>query len=460
MGAADISNQSALLKTRFPEYAIKRCVYRASPLNSIFERDETFDGDDMKMPVIIEGAAGYSTDFATAQADADPTKQEAFRLVRKPFHGVSKIKEELFRATKNKRGAFQSAASTQVEGIFYSMGRQLTFDLYGDGKGYVAFIKTGTTIASTTALLTEPNDSIWFQRGQTYQLVDVAAGSGAGALRATTKLKCVSVNRKTGAITFDNNLNTVTGAAVGDAFVVAGTFNNRWSGLRAWLVDNPSATLFFQVNRTVDPTRLAGQVIDGSQVANIFEAFEEVCKAIYREGGMANVGLCHPDKMQRLIMYLESKSVKVEQIRVGIDQILSAEYAARARDSGDEGMDSNADFGDWKKMADLQKVMPGFEAPAGHYATAGYAGISINTQCGPLAVYSDPSCPSNELFALQSDTWKICTLGGAPHVVDSDGLWLRASPNDDSVELRTQHFGNLGCKAPGFNGRVTNLPAN
>ncbi len=457
MAIADITAYKALFKTLFPDYAIKRVVYRNSPLFAILEKDENFVGENMKMPVIIDGNAGYSPKLSTAITAADPTKSEAFLLTRNKMYGVLKIDREMMRASSDKKGAFASGMQTECEGLFYSLGRQFTYDLYGDGKGYLGFISTSTTLASTTLVLTNPNDVIWFQRGQLYQI----GNPGTDALRASTTLKVVSVNRSAGTVVFDANISSVAGAAHGDGIVVADSITNRMRGLRAWLVV-PSATLFFGVDRTVDPVRLAGNILDCSAVGSptaVFDIIQELCKRVFREGGRPDVCVMHVDPMQRLLNYLEGKSVQVRWVEDKMEDVIRRETAAKARRASDE-MNTNAGFGDGLNLkSDLTDYVPDADIPAGIIGQAGFSGIKIFTQSGPLTVFADPACPSADLFVLQTDTWKICSLDSVPALIDDDGLEFLRSATDDAFELRAVYMAQLGCKAPGFNGRAINVPA-
>lgn len=459
MAIADITAYKALFKTLFPDYAIKRVVYRNSPLFAILEKDENFFGSDMKMPVIIDGNAGYSPKLSTAITAADPTKSEAFLLTRKKMYGVLKIDREMMRASLDKKGAFASGMQVETEGLFYSLGRQFVYDLYGDGKGYLAFIGASTVLGGPTAVLANPNDVIWFQRGQLYQI----ANPGTDTLRASTTLKVISVNRTAGTVTFDANISSVAGAALADGIVVADSLVNRMSGLRAWLV-TPTATLFFGVDRTVDPTRLAGQILDCSVAGSptvIFDIIQELCKRVFREGGRPDVCVMHVDPMQKLLNYLEGKSIQVRWVEETMESVIRRETIKKAREANDE-MDTDAGIGEGLgKNAKSNQFdhVPGYEPLQGIIGQAGFSGIKLFTQSGPLTVFADPACPSTDIFVLQTDTWKICSLDSVPALIDDDGLDFLRSATDDAFELRAVYMAQLGCKAPGFNGRAINVPA-
>ena len=73
---------------------------------------------------------------------------------------------------------------------------------------------------------------------------------------------------------------------------------------------------------------------------------------------------------------------------------------------------------------------------------------------GLLKIYSDHNCPMNTAYMLQMDTWTLKTLGQAPRIIDFDGMKGLREANSDGVEYRWGYYGNVLCKAPGFNARV------
>jgi energy-coupling factor transporter ATP-binding protein EcfA2 len=81
----------------------------------------------------------------------------------------------------------------------------------------------------------------------------------------------------------------------------------------------------------------------------------------------------------------------------------------------------------------------------------GFRGIMVNGPRGPIKCIPDQNCPSGSVFGLQLSTFKLYSLGKAVRVIDSDGLQMLRQASADGVEVRYGFYGNLGCRAPGYN---------
>jgi copper chaperone CopZ len=103
------------------------------------------------------------------------------------------------------------------------------------------------------------------------------------------------------------------------------------------------------------------------------------------------------------------------------------------------------------RMACAKAQYISFDGPAKLY----YPGILINGAAGQIKVFPDRSCPAKTAFLLQMDTWKLYSLGPAPHIAKyADGLEMLRVYNSDAAELRVVSYAQLGCNAPGFNANV------
>jgi hypothetical protein len=56
---------------------------------------------------------------------------------------------------------------------------------------------------------------------------------------------------------------------------------------------------------------------------------------------------------------------------------------------------------------------------------------------------------------LQWDSWMLGSIGKACRVIDTDGLQMLRQSSSDGVEVRYGMYGNLMCKRPGFNGKIS-----
>ncbi len=89
-----------------------------------------------------------------------------------------------------------------------------------------------------------------------------------------------------------------------------------------------------------------------------------------------------------------------------------------------------------------------------------YQGMKANVGGRTVQVLSDRACPTNRLYALQKDTWKIWHTGDLmtfPLEKFAKGILMPAA-TADQFEGRVATYHNLGCSGPGFN-VVVELPS-
>lgn len=158
---------------------------------------------------------------------------------------------------------------------------------------------------------------------------------------------------------------------------------------------------FCGIDRSVDPERLAGWRLNQPSFA-IEENALELGTLIVRAGGSPDIGLVSSIKFARLVQSLSTK----------------VEYDGDAKG-----------------------------------ANYGFEYVTVSLPSGRCRIYSDPDCPDDRLYLLQSNTWALRYLGkGVPHIVTDDGRDRIRINNADGIELRCRYWGNQLCNAPGFNG--------
>ena len=84
----------------------------------------------------------------------------------------------------------------------------------------------------------------------------------------------------------------------------------------------------------------------------------------------------------------------------------------------------------------------------------GFEGINFKTPTGDITLLADPDCPPDDVFLLQMNTWKLYSLGEAPHILSLDGLRMLRASDSDSYSLRMGFYGQLGCSKPSANCRI------
>lgn len=290
------------------------------------------------------------------------------------------------------------AATTEIDGAINSLTRSLATALFRSGFGDLG--QAGSISSNTITLLSEES-VVNFEVGM---VLVASATQGSSVLRAGSAI-ITQVDRTGGTITVDNAAG-ITGLAASDYLFVQGDRDNsatptrlKVSGLEAWVPSaTPGSTPFFGVDRSID-TRLGGLRIDGSSLP-IEEALIDGASIAAREGGKIDHFFMSYEKYAELEKALGSK---VQYIDLSVN------------------------------------------------AQVGFRGIMVNGPRGPIKCIPDQNCPSDRIFGLQMDMWKLYSLGKAVRVIDTDGLQMLRQANADGVEVRYGFYGNLGCRAPGYN---------
>lgn len=397
---ASVSNMTAILKTLYPQGQPLDLVYKDHPLLALLPKDEGFFGENKKIPLKFGGNAGRSSSFARALANQSNVKTSAFLITRASDYAIASISNELLEASKHDAGAFVEGFKLETDGAMTKLSASLAQALYGNGSGVIGQIDAAVTLASTTLTLRDPETIVFFEEGDVIRLS--ANNDGSGAVR-TGSLVIEGINRVTGVITTTANISTgVAAANVNDYISIDGDYDNKVSGLGAWIpATAPGSTAFFGVDRTLDVTRLGGHRGDYSALP-IEEALIRGASLIGRDGGKPSHVFMNYEQHANLISSLGSKV----------------------------------------QYVDIESS----------YANIGFQGVKVNVGNGMVTVIPDQNCPSNRMHMLQMDSWKFCSLGKAPRLFNTDGNAILRTGSADSLELRCLYYGQLACMAPGWNG--------
>lgn len=328
------------------------------------------------------------------------------------------ITNELLEATKDNAGAFVDEAKLNMDTGFRNISNDLALDLFSAGSG-----ERGQISAISTGVITlvDANTVVNFEVGMVLVSYSVSGTTPTQSTAAALGY-VIAVNRSSGTVTVSATSGGAAGtptnwstsfkylAVQGDiafasgSLAISSTGALKCSGLAAWLPTTAPTTgdSFWGVDRSVDVTRLAGVRFDGSSEP-IEEALIDGSSLVAREGGQPD--MCFMN---------------------------FASYSALEKSLG-----SKAQYVDVKhEEADIA-----------------FAGIRIHAPYGPITVIPDRSCPQKTAYLLQMDVWKFRSLGKAPHVLTYglEGLEGIRVGTADALEIRIGYYGNLICRAPGWN---------
>lgn len=405
MTTLNTTHAEGVLKVRYPDMKVKFLGYEGNPFLSLVNKDESFHGKQIDIPLHYGGNQGRSRVFATAQSNETQGLYEAFNLTRAKDYGLTSIELEAVQASMNDAGAFLRLSTSEIDNIVRSVGKNLAVSLFRNQGGARGRLATPSGQGTTVLQLLNIEDVVNFEVGMkiTSDNTDGTAG-GADDANATA---ITAIDREAGTLTAGANWAATFGD--GDYLFAEGDFGVSVAGLDAWLpASAPDATAFFGVDRSVDPTRLGGCRYDGSALS-IEEALQQGEIFVSREGGNpSHVFMNHRD------------------------------------------------FGDLRTSLGSKVIYDMVRSP--DMPQIGFKGIVLAGSQGDIRVVADRYCPKGTAYMLQMDTWKFYSLGPAPKILSGLGLEFLWKATADAIEIRAGYYGNLGCSAPGKNIRIT-LPS-
>lgn len=420
MSLNEVSFEAAL-KQLYPTEVIRMMGYLNNPFYALIAKDETFTGESSKEPVIVSAVQNRSATFSVANTSATNSIVRAFLVTRVQNYSMASIANETVLASESDKGAFLKALKFEMDKAIYSLTRSIAIQLYRSGTGAVARLSSTAVLSGGPIQLARPQDITNIEYGMNLAF----SATDGSAIRAYASSGCyvVSVDRIGGTFQVSASFggtpvaisSLITGISDGDYVYMSpgdaanGGASLAISGLNAWLPGSAvTSTLFFNVDRTLDVTRLAGIVYDGSS-QNIEEALIDGAKYVAREGGRADHVFVSYDDYSNLVKSLSSKQQFLQYTDVKVEE-------------------------------------PG--------VSIGFNALLLIGPRGPMKVIPDQNCPSGRAYLLQMDTWKLKSLGEPARVFDGDSLTVIRDPSGDNLLVRCVSYCQLSCRAPGWNAVV------
>jgi hypothetical protein len=394
---AGFTNASTSLGYALKKYYSKKkpedAATRKRPFLSMIKKSDGWVGDgDFKLPLKYANPQSVSAAFSTAQGIAGTSKGVQWTITEAALYGVASVAGSLLLRTREDQ--YVKAAIEASDATLDEMGRRLAIQLYGTGAGAIG---RRSSISSDTITLATADDAKNFQVGMQLQASGTLSG---GSLRDTGDYFTVTnVDIDAGTVTVDDQ-STISGFVDNDYLYPKGGYDTGLKGLAAWFpLTAPSSTSFFGIDRTIDIARLSGSRLD-STGNTIQENALTLATKIHNIGGSCDMMLLNPTNWTSLVKDMGAKVV---------------------RDEGGE-------------------------------AVGGFSAVRLETACGSVKVYSDPDCPTNRGYMLNSDTLFVKHIGGWPHLISDDNNTSLRVYNEDSVEWRFRAIGQFCCDSPRDNG--------
>ncbi len=406
MAGLDLTSYESILKEYYTDEMVYRMSYKDNVAMAVLPKMEDFTGKSLPVPIIYGNPQGRSSSFSYAKANKTPGKYTDFNITRAKDYGLCSIDGETMEASKGNKGAFLEAATTEIDGVLDSVTRSFATAMFRSGSGSIGKIAATTNVATAVIQLDSPEEVTNFEIGMK---IVASTANGGGTVKNTAgtqnALTIISVNRSAGQLTMSDTLDSFGAQdwAVADYLFVQGDYDAKIKGFDAWIPETrPTAgDNFFGVDRSVDD-RLCGHRLDISNLP-MEEGLIAGLAYLNREGGKPDYCFVNYNRYKTLENSLGSKVQYIDvNTKVGI----------------------------------------------------GFRGIVINSNKGPVTVLADQNCQDNVAWMIQSNVWKIYSLGAVPKIIKHDGINFLRESDSDGVEIRTGYYAQLACRAPGFNLRL------
>lgn len=419
----------AILKEYYRDGGVVNTTFVNNPLWALITKKQNamagVGGRNFLFPVKYATSQGRSAVFTTAQAGGSITSTQAvdFIIPNVTNYQYTTLASQVVLQTRGNRNAFVEAVTLEMDGCLDNLGRDMGGAVYGDGTGIRGTVGSSTVVSTSQLVLAIADQSLQFEVGMQLDLCPVNTQTPRAFGSAGHGLYVIGVDRINGILTIGTTPNPQTGvpvaindatngiptAAVTDGIFVTGDENAKVTGLSGWLpFGGPSATPFFNVVRTVDPTRLAGQSLDGSQLS-IEEAFIQGTSIVAKQGG----GMGRNQVTHFFIPFNKyAQLLKSQAARTIIDVAIG------------EGEEPDVSF----------------------------PGVEVMTAQGPVMVLPDNNCQPNRMYGIDMDTWNYLYVGPDPvSLFNLDGLDMLRTATADGLEIRFFSFGAVACTKPGSN---------
>lgn len=395
----DLTQFDYALKELYKNKVVQDMAFRDKPGLDLLPKADDFYGDQAIVPVVY-GHPNNSVTFATAQTNRSTSSGVKFTVTRAKRYGVIELDHETILAASRNVGSFLEAKSLEINNVLDSVMRSTSLNFYRGNGGAIAQAAASSAISTTSLTLADASMASAFHVGQVVQMDSVDGGGTVHSGTATI----AGVDQDSGVLTASANWTAgISSASDGDYIFNAGDYDGGAHGLNNWVPVSVTATTHFGINRTVDPTKLAGQRLTGTGMP-IEEALRRLAVRICREGGKPDICLVHHDRWADLEESLDTKVIR--------------------------------------------------DAAVGKTGT-GYEAIVIRSPKGPVKVIADQDCPYDTAFMLTSSSWKLWSLEAYPQVFMYDGNRGLRMASADSLEIRVGGFFQFVCNAPGWNGRTS-----
>lgn len=414
---SSLAQFDAYFKEQYDDDRIKELVFPENVLLGRLQKktnDPGFVGDSLPVPIQYALPQGVSKKFASAQSVSNSsggnTAQNKFVITPGNCYGVVTIDHKVLTLSRSNPGAFLSAKTHEVDGLYETMGERLSIALWGAGGNALGQVNSSYS-SGTSITLAETYDASNFEPGM---YICTATNNGATSTDTLDNgmMQVLAVNVATGVLTVDA---ASAGLAASKYLFALGDFNGNtgdviMAGVQAFITASDTPAALWGVTaatRLLHPQRWAGCRLPSSVYA--------------------------------------SKGTE-ERIR-----ILGSWMTGRFKGKGPTAVYFNPE--DWV-LLENQMISRGYRAAEEDETEFGYLKIMGNCGGRKVPMYQDRHCPKGVAFALREEDWWLSTAGELMSPMNDEGFEMLRKADDAAYELRVISYPLTACGAPINSGRV------
>lgn len=371
-------------------------------------------GEKAYQTVSYGAGAGQSATFATAKAVSGTlSKRARWGVAWGKHYAVGKVDNDEIRLSGSDTTSVVRLLADEIKVTLAKAGDILEADMFTDGYGTIGSIGSFT---GSTITLARASDALNFDIGSTVNLA--ATANAATLLNSGATGTVQGVDTNTGIITFTAAVATTWAAiAIGQTIHRAGDKVDatpiKAVGLAGWLPTTAPSTSVADFTGAIrgNDSRLYGRIVSGVG-KTVRDAILETATQVSAAGGKPNVAWLNYANFLKLQQEYENKTI----------------------------VDSVPAYGEGGKKV------------AGVF----YNSFKIGGPKGPISVMSSTKCPSDRIYVLTSDTFRLNVVG--KELLSNtlkEGSLVMDNEATDTVEFRRLFQGQMTCDAPGWNGVAT-----
>lgn len=396
---------------------IDALLYAPDPFLNRLKRQpitQTVQGNKIVLPVLIgrNPSASKKFDEAQSQSKARTGARGVWMLDIDSEYGVIRVSDKAILASQTNRGAFFRLLRQEADLAIKGVQQRLCTALFADTTNSAGIVssKSGSTATLTQAHMGanfDINDKVEFR-------------TSAGVERAGNPYYVTKVDRAGLVLTMDKAVNAAVAAndviyRVGDYGETAKTSLSQWIPKS---LTTPALGTLNNVDRTLDPLRLAGHRKQMAQADRFDDTIRKLCAQIFM---------------------LTGDSPTIAVVNPLVENLIATEQRAQIRFDSASG----------KGAADM--------------ISAGVGGLAIKTSSGPVELVQSAFCPVDTIYVLnEKDVGLFYMASGGDDAVffkkTEAGGYFKTAHDSAGIEARIESFGNYIVQNPGLHGRIT-LPS-